>query len=585
MQDVELDVARNEHGLTFGPDPATQDQCTLVAELAWEIYAFVVPAGVLVVIGAVDRRWPWRTPNEDPMHGEPPVAGRAGSPRLRADRAGEPSARSLNPGWLPRMHIAVASPRAMLHRTVSRAVNVAAHRVGGRGRLRAIAILASIIALDGADKGTVSATASDIKQSFHVSNTQIGVLLTAVSIVSAVLTVPMGVLTDRINRTRLLAFCIIGWAVAVLVSGMATSFIWLLLSQLGLAAVAAAAGPAVASLTGDLFPPGERGAVYGQILVGELVGTGLGLVGSTFITGVLGWRWAFWWLVPPTLFLAWVVRRMAEPERERFRGADEPQAQRDDALRQAIENSDVEPRPEMVLHDSPTKMNLWSAVHYVLSIPTNRVLIVASALGYFFFAGLRGFAIEFSQDHYGISKTEASGLMLVVGAGAVAGAFFGGRLADRLIERGVIAGRVWVPAVALLSVPIMIGPALWATQVAIALPLLVIGAAMLSAANPAQDAARLDIVHPRLWGRSESIRTLARTGLEAAAPLLFGYTSERLLGGDGAGLQAAFLIFLVALPAAGAMGLAALRTYPRDVATAQASIDRLDGESDDRQPS
>jgi hypothetical protein len=54
-----------------------------------------------------------------------------------------------------------------------------------------------------------------------------------------------------------------------------------------------------------------------------------------------------------------------------------------------------------------------------------------------------------------------------------------------------------------------------------------------------------------------------------------------LLGGGGAGLQAAFLIFLVALPAAGGMGLLALRSYPRDVATAQASIDRLDDDSTD----
>lgn len=477
------------------------------------------------------------------------------------------------------MHFAVANPRAILHRTASLAVSAAANRVGGRRRLRAIAILSAVIALDGADKGTVSATADDIKNVFHVGNTEIGVLLTVVSVVSAVLTVPMGVLTDRIRRTRLLAISIVGWAVAVLLSGMATSFIFLLVSQIGLAAVAAAAGPAVASLTGDLFPPDERGAVYGQILVGELVGTGLGLVGSTFVAGVLSWRWAFWWLVAPTLFLGWVVHRMPEPEREHFQGSDEPQAVSDDALRQAVEAAGVEPRPELVLREPPTALRLWDAVRYVLRIPTNRVLIAASALGYFFFAGLRGFAIAFAQDHYHLSKTVASGLMLVVGAGAVVGAFVGGRLADRLIDRGVIAGRVWVPAVALLTVPIVIGPALWATNVAVALPLLVVGASMLSAANPAQDAARLDIVHPRLWGRSEAIRTLARTALEAAAPLLFGYTSERLLGGDGAGLQAAFLIFLVALPAAGAMGLAALRTYPRDVATAQASIDRLDGRS------
>jgi predicted MFS family arabinose efflux permease len=248
-------------------------------------------------------------------------------------------------------------------------------------------------------------------------------------------------------------------------------------------------------------------------------------------------------------------------------------------MRRALRRANAKPRKELVLRESPEQMPLWSAVQYVLRVPTNRILIVASALGYFFFAGLRGFAVEFSQDQYGVSKSQASGLMLVVGVGALIGVFVGGRLADRLIGRGVAAGRVWVPAIALLSVPILIGPALWATQVAIALPLLIAGAGVLSAANPPQDAARLDIMHPRLWGRSESVRSLARTALEAIAPLLFGFTSEHLFGGDGAGLQATFLIFLVALPAAGGMGLLALRSYPRDVATAQASIDKVGDES------
>jgi predicted MFS family arabinose efflux permease len=345
----------------------------------------------------------------------------------------------------------------------------------------------------------------------------------------------------------------------------------------------------VASLVGDLVPTDERGKIYGRILAGELTGTGLGLVGSTFIAGMLGWRWAFWWLVLPTLALAWVMFHTREPGRDQ---ADVLEAEPDSAwqdsgdegvsrgtMRRALRRANAKPRKELVLRESPEQMPLWWAVQYVLRVPTNRILIVASALGYFFFAGLRGFAVEFSQDQYGVSKSQASGLMLVVGVGALIGVFVGGRLADRLIGRGVAAGRVWVPAIALLSVPILIGPALWATQVAIALPLLIAGAGVLSAANPPQDAARLDIMHPRLWGRSESVRSLARTALEAIAPLLFGFTSEHLFGGDGAGLQATFLIFLVALPAAGGMGLLALRSYPRDVATAQASIDKVGDES------
>jgi predicted MFS family arabinose efflux permease len=494
------------------------------------------------------------------------------------------------------MHIDLAHALSPVRRTATKTVRAAANRTGSRARLRAVVTLAAVIALDGADKGTVSATASDLKQAFNVGNTDIGVLLTVVSLVSAVLTVPMGVLTDRISRTRLLAVTIVGWAVAVAISGTATSFMFLLWTRIGLAAVTAAAGPAVASLVGDLFPTDERGKIYGRILAGELVGTGLGLVGSTFVAGMFGWRWAFWWLVLPTLGVAWVLFRTREPGRDQtdvleaepdsaWRSDDEEKESRG-AMRRALQRANVHPREELVLRGppygtSPDRMSLWRAVIYVLRVPTNRILIVASALGYFFFAGLRGFAVEFSQDQYGVSKSQASGLMLVIGAGALVGVFVGGRLADRLLGRGVVAGRVWVPVIALISVPVFVGPALWATEVAIALPLIVAGAAVLSAANPPQDAARLDIMHPRLWGRSESIRSLARTALESTAPLLFGFTSEHLFGGDGAGLQATFLIFLVALPAAGGIGMLAVRSYPRDVATAQASIENLGDDSAD----
>ena len=51
----------------------------------------------------------------------------------------------------------------------------------------------------------------------------------------------------------------------------------LLLTRLLLGAVAATAGPAIASLTGDYFPARERGQIYAYILGGEIAGTAVGL--------------------------------------------------------------------------------------------------------------------------------------------------------------------------------------------------------------------------------------------------------------------------------------------------------------------
>ena len=140
-------------------------------------------------------------------------------------------------------------------------------------------------------------------------------------------------------------------------------------------------------------------------------------------------------------------------------------------------------------------------MRYVLRLRTNVVLVVASSLGYFFFAGLRSFAILFATGHYGVSKPEATSLVVIIGAGALAGVFAGGRVADRLLRRGHVRARVLVPAVCMLALTPVLAPAIATTSVAIALPLLILGAFLLGAPNPPLDAARLDIMHPRLWGR------------------------------------------------------------------------------------
>jgi len=220
-------------------------------------------------------------------------------------------------------------------------------------------------------------------------------------------------------------------------------------------------------------------------------------------------------------------------------------------------------------------------IRYVLRIRTNVIIIIASALGYFFFAGLRSFAILFTTSHYGLSKAVASPLVLAVGIGALAGVYAGGRIADRLLVKGYIRARILVPAVCLLAITPVLAVAIMTTSIWVALPLLTLGAALLGAANPAMDAARLDIMHPRLWGRAEGIRTVLRTLGEAAAPISFGFVSQYLFGGahragHATGLEYTFLVFLVPLLCAGLLALVALRTYPRDAATAAASAKVID---------
>jgi MFS family permease len=207
----------------------------------------------------------------------------------------------------------------------------------------------------------------------------------------------------------------------------------------------------------------------------------------------------------------------------------------------------------------------------VLAVRSNLLLIAASSVGYFFFGGLRTFAVVFVRGKYSIGQTTVSSLALVLGVGAVAGALAGGRLGDRLLRRGHVSARVAVAATGYIAAAVLLAPAVWSAVLAISLPLYVLAAGALAAPNPPLDAARLDVIHHRLWGRAEGVRTLARTLAEGAGPLLFGLVADHLFHGGTRGLELTFLLMLLPLMANGLILLPAMATYPRDVASALAS--------------
>jgi MFS family permease len=456
--------------------------------------------------------------------------------------------------------------------------------LGGEERTRVILVLAAILGLSGADAATVGASASELRSGLHITNTDIGLLVAVSSLVGAVATLPFGVLADRVRRTRVLGATIVLWGGAMLWSATAANFTDLLWTRLFLGAVTASAGPMVASLVGDWFGSWERGRIYGVILAGEYAGAGVGFAVTGNIAA-LSWRAAFVILSLPAFALAVVVWRLREPERggkgvlASDKGPPPPEAaasedegrQTTDAQRLARERG-LTPDPELVVDaNTARRMSLVRATRYVLRVRTNVVLIAASACGYYFLAGLQTFGLEFSKEQYGIDQALASSLLLVIGAGALAGVLAGGALGDRLLKGGLLNARVWTPAVAAAASAVLFLPALFTRGAVTAVPYLVAAAFFLGAQNPSLDAARLDIMPPLLWGRAEAVRTMLRSLAMALAPLLFGAVSDHVFGGGRSGLQWTFVVMLLPLGASSWLLFKGLRTYPADVATAAAS--------------
>lgn len=464
---------------------------------------------------------------------------------------------------------------------------------GGPARLQVVIVLSSVLALDAADKATVSAVAGSLKQVFHIGNTQIGLLIAITSFIAAVFTLPIGSLVDLTRRNRILLWAVLFWSVAMAVSGFSTSFMFMLGTRMGLGAITAAAFPSIASLTGDFFPARDRARMYGLILGGELVGTGVGFFIGGEVSAWINWRWPFYVMGGFGLLVAWLLWRflpeparagqswLAEGQEDIPTDAESqqscgPKEQSSDQVptgqtQMQVLNAGVKPVPERVLREDPVQHGLWWAIRYVVRIPTYLLLVMASSLAYYFFGGVRGFGMIYLTGHYGVSRGVLTWWILVIGLGALAGVMFGGFLSERLLQRGWFATRVVLPGIAVFLSALLFGVGIWTTNLYIGIAALTAAAACLAAANPSFDAARLDIMHPRLWGRAESGRMLIRAIFEGGAPLLFGAVSV-WLGGGNIGLESTFLLMLVPLLIAAALAIPARRTYPRDVATAGASV-------------
>jgi len=532
---------------------------------------------------------------------------------FREARDGRPPRNPQDHGMAPpNSDAGAAAPAGWLRRWLSRDIERPLEDLaGGRARLKVIVLLACVLSLDAADKATVGAVAAPMKAALDIGNLQVGWLVTASTAVAAVVTLPFGALVDRVRRVRLLAIALVVWSTTMLLGGLAASYPLLLLSRLALGVVASTASPAVTSLTGDFFRPGERGRIFGYVLAGELLGVAFGFLICGNVAAWLSWRASFFVLAALGFMLATVLwRYLPEPSRggqsripigaRSIPAADASgramvgAASRSGSLRRVIRWRGVRPRHALMTMN-PATASLWRAVRYVLAVPTYRTLIVASALGYFYFTGLRTFAIVFMRGRFALDQSTASSLAVLIGLGAIVGVLLAGRLGDRLIDRGRLTGRILVAAGAYLLATAAFLPGLLLGTLWLAAPCFFLAAAGIGGANPAVDAARLDVMPSALWGRAEGVRATFRFSLEAVAPPLFGYLSARFAGhvhagsaasvaaggGTGtahlgaAGLDDAFLAMLAPLAVAGLLLLLrGTRTYARDVAAALAAEQR-----------
>jgi len=142
-------------------------------------------------------------------------------------------------------------------------------------------------------------------------------LLTTAFIVSYMVTAPLfGWLADRASRWMIIGLSVALWSLASGATGLAGTFGILLATRVFLGIGEAGYGPAAPTIISDYYPVQRRGQVLSWFFMAIPVGSALGYALGGKISSILGWRWAFYLVLPPGLILAACCFFMREPARE-----------------------------------------------------------------------------------------------------------------------------------------------------------------------------------------------------------------------------------------------------------------------------
>jgi len=410
----------------------------------------------------------------------------------------------------------------------------------------ALAVLFAINAINFFDRQIGGALGEPIRKEWGLSDGALGALNTSFTLLYAFVGIPLGRLSDRISRKKILTVAVLVWSALTSASALTRSFWQMFATRLGVGAGEAACAPAATSLIGDLFPAARRARAMSAFMLGLPIGIALSYLVSSFVAHAYGWRAAFLVAGVPGVVCAIAAMFIDEPHRA--------------SAHVAIERA-------------PFKT--------ILSIPTVWWLIASGALHNFNMYALGSFLAPMLMRYHGVALRQAGLVSMVVfGLSGVPGLLIGGAAADRLSLRRR-DGRLLVGAVAIaISIPLLVAALLCPPHALAAFAMLAGAGVMAMYVYYSSVYATLhDVVEPPLRGTAMALYFFAMYVLGASfGPLATGMTSDyftRRAAGPGiagralepfrgAGLHSAMYLIPILSTLLMFVLLAATRTVGRD---------------------
>src|SRR5438445_1413572 len=270
-----------------------------------------------------------------------------------------------------------------------------------------LGILFAINTMNFFDRQILGAVGEPVRKEWGLSDSALGALGTAFTLLYAFVGVPFGRLTGRTKRTRILSAGVFVWSLMTATSGAARNFWQLFACRLAVGVGEASCAPAATSIIGDLYPASRRARALSIFMLGLPFGIALSFAVSGTITRSYGWRSAFYVAAIPGLLCALMVLFIRDPKR----GATER-------------------------HQIGGRQRDGSPYRLVLSTPTMRWLIVSGALHNFNMYSIGSFITPFLMRYHGVDIRKANFVSMVVyGLFGVPGLMLGGVVGDSIMKR------------------------------------------------------------------------------------------------------------------------------------------------------
>ncbi len=296
-----------------------------------------------------------------------------------------------------------------------------------------LCMLCFVYVLNFLDRQLLSILAKPIQDSLHVSDGQLGLIGGLYfAIFYCFISIPVGWIADKTNRSRVVAFACALWSAATMACGLATNYPQLVAARMTVGVGEAGGVPPSYAIISDYFPPGRRGTALGIYNLGPPIGAALGVAFGAAIAAAYSWRDAFIVLGSVGLFAAVLVLLVV---REPRRGG-----------------------LDLRTDTAAAVSGFGKTITMFFSKPALVLAALASGATQLITYGAGNFTTLFLMREKGMTLGQvAVYYALVLGIGMSAGIFVSGRVIDRFTRRSKLAYAV-VPAVSLaLAIPFYIG--------------------------------------------------------------------------------------------------------------------------------